>query len=322
MTYARILATGAYLPEKILSNQELTHFLDTSDEWIKARSGITQRHIAAQDENTSDLAYYAAKDALERAEIPAKNIDMIIVATSTPDHTFPSVASALQNRLACRTIICFDIQAVCAGFIHALITAEQYIKTGMVENALVIGAETFSHILDWQDRSTAILFGDGAGAVLLQADKEPGILSRVLHTDGRYKELLYVPKGPGSASAIRDNLSPYLQMRGREVFKLAVKSLTSLVGELLQQADIQAKDLDFLIPHQANLRIIQSVAEHLDISLDKVIITIDQHANTSAASVPLALHQGITSRRIQRGDKLLLEAFGGGFVWGGSIIRY
>lgn len=320
MTYAKIIATGSYLPERIMSNAELSTFLDTSDEWIRSRSGIEERRLAASDESTSDLAYHAAYNALEQSPITAQDLDMILVATSTPDHIFPSVASTLQHRLACRDIAAFDLQAVCAGFLYALITAEQFIRAGMIRTALIVGAETFSHIVDWHDRRTAILFGDGAGAVVLQASDEAGIVARVMHCDGAYKDMLYVPYGAGNAA--HSEASPYIQMQGGEVFKISVKKMSALVEELLAQAQMRSEDIDFLIPHQANERIIHAIAHSLHLPEDKVILTIAKHANTSAASVPLALDAGIRQGRIHAGDTLLLEAFGGGFVWAGTIVRY
>ena len=304
MIYSKILSTGSYLPQRIMTNQEFAERMDTSDEWIRTRTGIEQRHIAAPDESSTDLAFYAARDALERADI------------------FPSNASQLQTRLGCPAIVAFDMQAACSGFVFALATADNFIRAGNSKRALVIGAEVFSNILDWSDRSTAILFGDGAGAVILEAAGEPGIHGSVLHSDGRYKDLLYVPRGSGSPASTLSDRMPFIHMEGREVFKVAVRSLAGLVTELLEQQQMQAEEIDFLIPHQANLRIIKATAEHLNLPLEKAILTVAEHANTSAASIPLALDYGIKNGTIQRGHKLLLEAFGGGFVWGGSIITY
>ncbi|MDO4776372.1 MAG: beta-ketoacyl-ACP synthase III [Cardiobacteriaceae bacterium] len=322
MIYSRISATGSYLPERVIKNDELRQYFDTSDEWIRTRTGIAQRHIAAEHESCADLAFRAASRALETADLQGSDLDLIIVATTTPQHTFPSVASQLQHLLKARSIPAFDIQAVCSGFVYALSIADNFIKSGQCKRALVVGAEIFSNILDWQDRTTAILFGDGAGAVILEASDEPGIYGSILHSDGSQRELLWVPKGPGSAKANRDTLSPHVHMQGREVFKVAVRSLSSLVNELLELCQMRAEDIDFLVPHQANLRIIRSTAEHLNLPMEKVIVTVDRHANTSAASVPLALDDGIRSGKIRRGQTLLLEAFGGGFTWGGCILAY
>ena len=322
MIYSKILSTGSYLPQQVMTNHDFAERMDTSDEWIRTRTGIEQRHIAAANESSTDLAYYAARDALQVANIDPASIDLIIVATSTPEHLFPSNASQLQMRLGCGNIPAFDMQAACSGFVFALATADNFIRAGSRKRALVIGAEVFSNILDWSDRSTAILFGDGAGAVILEASDTPGIHGSVLHSDGRYKDLLLVPRGSGSpADSLADRL-PFIHMEGREVFKVAVRTLSGLVGELLEQQHMQTEDVDFLIPHQANLRIIKATAEHLNLPMEKVILTVAEHANTSAASIPLALDYGIKNGTIQRGHKLLLEAFGGGFVWGGSIITY
>ena len=322
MIYSKILSTGSYLPQQVMTNHDFAERMDTSDEWIRTRTGIEQRHIAAANESSTDLAYYAARDSLQVANIDPASIDLIIVATSTPEHLFPSNASQLQMRLGCGNIPAFDMQAACSGFVFALATADNFIRTGSSKRALVIGAEVFSNILDWSDRSTAILFGDGAGAVILEASDTPGIHGSVLHSDGRYKDLLLVTRGSGSpADSLADRL-PFIHMEGREVFKVAVRTLSGLVGELLEQQHMQAEDIDFLIPHQANLRIIKAMAEHLNLPMEKVILTVAEHANTSAASIPLALDYGIKNGTIQRGHKLLLEAFGGGFVWGGSIITY
>lgn len=305
-----------------MQNDELRRYFDTSDEWIRTRTGIAQRHIAAEHESTTDLAFQAAQRALAEAGLSGKDIDLIIVATTTPQHTFPSTASQLQYRLGAGSIPAFDIQAVCSGFIYALTTADSFIKSGMYRRVLVAGAEVMSNILNWEDRTTSILFGDGAGAVILEASDRPGIHGSVLHSDGSQRELLWVPQGPGSASEQKSTLSPHIHMQGREVFKVAVRSLSSLVNELLEQCGMQADDIDFLVPHQANLRIIRSTAEHLNLPMDKVIVTVDRHANTSAASVPLALDDGIRNGKIRRGQTLLLEAFGGGFTWGGCILTY
>lgn len=322
MTYSRIRATGSYLPARTMLNDELRQYFDTSDEWIRARTGIVQRHIAAEHESSTDLAFHAASQALADAGLKGADMDLIIVATTTPQHTFPSTASQLQHRLGAGAIPAFDVQAVCSGFIYALTIADNFIKSGQYRRVLIVGTEVMSNMLDWQDRSTAILFGDGAGALILEASDTPGIYGSILHSDGSQRELLWVPQGPGSARQERSALSPYVHMQGPEVFKVAVRSLSSLVNELLALCQMQADDIDFLVPHQANLRIIRSTAEHLNLPMEKVIVTVDRHANTSAASVPLALDDGIRSGKIQRGQKLLLEAFGGGFTWGGCILTY
>lgn len=322
MTYTRILGTGSYLPERILTNEELSSSIDTSDEWIRTRTGIEQRHIAAPDESSTDMAEQAARRAMDSAGVSSADLDLIIVATSTPEHVFPSNATQLQARLDCASIPAFDMQAVCSGFVYALSTADKFIKCGGYRHILVVGTELFTNALNWEDRTTAILFGDGAGAVVVGASDEPGIYGSVLHSDGNYKELLWAPQGPGSSANDYATRSRYVQMQGREVFKVAVRSLTSLVGELLDACQFKAEDIDYLVPHQANLRIISATAEHLNMPMDKVIVTINKHANTSAASVPLALDHGIRSGKIQRGHNLLIEAFGGGFTWGGCILTY
>lgn len=322
MIYSKILGTGSYLPERIVTNEELSEKMDTSDEWIRARTGIEQRHMAAPNESSADMAEQAAKRAMESAGVGPQDLDLIIVATSTPEHLFPSNATQLQARLGCSNIPAFDMQAVCSGFIYALSTADKFIKCGGYHRILVVGAELFTNALNWEDRTTAILFGDGAGAVVIGDSEEPGIYGSVLHSDGNYKELLWAPQGPGSSAVDYPVRERFIKMQGREVFKVAVRSLSSLVGELLEECNFKAEDIDYLVPHQANLRIISATAEHLGISMDKVIVTVNKHANTSAASVPLALDHGVRSGKIQRGQNLLLEAFGGGFTWGGCILTY
>lgn len=322
MNYARIIGTGGYLPEQVLSNAELEQRVDTSAEWIRERTGIEQRHVAAEGETTSDLAYHAAQRALEMAEIPATSLDLIVVATTTPDHVFPSVATQVQERLQAFGCAAFDVQAVCSGFIYALSVAEQFIRTGAARRALVIGAETFTRILDWTDRGTCILFGDGAGAVVLEASSEPGIISSHLHADGRYKELLWVPNGVSSGYARTRENAAFVHMKGNEVFKVAVNTLGRMVEETLTANQLSPADLDWLIPHQANLRIITATARKLHMPMEKVVVTVQNHANTSAASVPLALDTAVRDGRVQRGQLLLLEAFGGGFTWGSALVRY
>lgn len=322
MIYSKIVSTGSYLPHKILSNHDLSQIMDTTDEWIQSRTGITQRHVVADDESSTDMCEKAALAALAASPYQAEDIDFIIVGTSTPEHLFPSNASQLQARLKCRNIAAMDISAACSGFIYALATADAYIKSGMAKRALVIGADVLTNNMDWNDRNTAVLFGDGAGAVIIEASEEAGIHGFSLHSDGSCCHLLLAEKGPGSPRNTLSQRSPYIQMQGREVFKVAVKSLSGLVVELLEQCQMQPQEIDFLVPHQANLRIISATAEHLQLPMEKVIVTVDKHANTSAASVPLALDYGIRSGKIQRGQKLLLEAFGGGFTWGGCILSY
>lgn len=322
MIYSQLIATGGYLPADILTNDDLAKIMDTSDEWIRARTGITQRHVAADNEDSIDMAYHAAQDALANGDCAVEDIDFIVLATSTPANIFPSNAVQLQARLGCRNIGAFDIEAACSGFVFALATADAYIRSGLAKKVLVVGVDKMTATLDWHDRNTAVLFGDGAGAVILSASETPGIQGTVLHSDGKQNKLLWVPGGLGEAQNDKGMLPSTVQMKGREVFKIAVKSLASLVNELLETCQMQAADIDFLVPHQANLRIIQATADHLDLSMDKVIVTVDKHANTSAASVPLALNHGIRTGKIRKGQNLLLEAFGGGFTWGGSILTY
>lgn len=320
MLHAHILGTGGYLPVRRVSNEDLSKIVDTSDEWITSRTGIKARHIAAQDEQTSDLAVKAAQAALADAGIDAVDIDLIIVATSTPDMTFPATACIVQNKLGIAGCPAFDVQAVCAGFMYALATANAYIKSKMATKALVIGAETFSRLLDWSDRRTCVLFGDGAGAVILSAsEQEGGILHTELRADGAYSHILQTP-GKIVSGDIQD--SPYLHMDGQAVYKFAVKALARIAQEVMDKSGLLPTDIDWIIPHQANLRIIESTARHLNVPMDKVIVTLAEQGNTSAASIPLALDQGIKSGRIQRGQTLLLEGIGGGFAWGAVTIKY
>lgn len=314
---------GSYLPEKIITNKQMEDLVDTTDEWIIERTGIKQRHIAAEGELTSDLAIKAAQRALTAASLTANDIDLIVLATSTPDQTFPSTATRVQAALGMEKGAAFDVQAVCSGFIFALATADNFIRSGQVKHALVIGAETFSRILDWKDRATCVLFGDGAGAVVLSAgpstntNKDQGILSSHLHSDGRYNELLYVDGGVSSTQS-----TGYLRMRGKEVFRHAVTNLANVVKEALEFNDMTTDDVDMVIPHQANKRILDATIRKLKIDPAKVAITVDKHANTSAASIPLALDEMIKQDRIARGDIIVLEAMGGGFTWGSCLIRW
>lgn len=318
-----VAGTGSYLPEQILTNSDLEKTIDTTNEWIIERTGIKRRHIAADDEVTSDLAVNAAKKALESAGIDVAQIDLIVVATSTADQTFPSTATTVQRKLGITTGAAFDVQAVCSGFIYALTIADNFIKAGQAENVLVIGAEIFSRILDWKDRTTCVLFGDGAGAVVLKAstgegeNTDQGILASRIHSDGRYNDLLYVDGGVASTGTIG-----HVRMKGREVFRHAVVNLASVVGEVLDDLNMTSGDINWIVPHQANKRILDGTARKLKVSPDKVVVTVQDHANTSAASIPLALDVAVRDGRITRGDILILEAMGGGFTWGACLLRW
>jgi len=322
LSYARIVGTGGYLPETVLTNAELEKRVNTSTHWILERTGIEQRHIAAPGETTCDLAETASRRAIEAADIDPATIDLIIVATTTPDHIFPSVASQLQDRLGHYGCAAFDVQAVCTGFVYALSIADQFVRAGNSRCALVVGAETFTRIIDWQDRGTCILFGDGAGAVVVQAAAEPGILSSHLHADGRHKHLLWVPAGVSAGYDQTRQNAAYVEMRGSEVFKVAVNTLARSVQEALANNDLTIDAIDWLVPHQANERILLATAKKIGLPLNRVVMTVQTHANTSAASVPLALDVAVRDGRIQRGQTLLLEAFGGGFTWGTVVLRY
>ena len=323
MLRSRVIGTGSYLPARILTNDDLAARLDTSDSWIVERTGIRERRIAADGELTSDLAVAAARPALESAGLAAADIDLIVLATATPDRTFPATATAVQAKLGMTRGAAFDVGAVCSGFIYALSVADSMLRSGQAKTALVIGAETFSRILDWEDRSTAVLFGDGAGAIVLRAEEcagtpaDPGVLGCRLHSDGRHAELLYVDGGPSSTGTVGK-----LRMRGREVFRHAVVNLAAVMGEVLAEAGLTAADVTWLIPHQANLRILEATARKLDLPVERVVVTVDAHANTSAASVPLALDTAVRDGRVRPGDLLLLEAMGGGFTWGAAAIRW
>ena len=318
-----VLGCGAYLPARIVTNHDLSRRLDTTDEWITERTGIKQRHIAADGELTSDLGVKAAERALADAGVAAGEIDLIVVATSTPDETFPATATRIEARLGIADAIAFDLQAVCSGFIYALATADNFLKAGQAKTALVIGAETFSRILDWTDRSTCVLFGDGAGAVVLRATPvngngtARGILSTHLHADGRFHDALYVDGGPSSTGTVG-----HLRMAGSEVFRHAVAKLAAVVEEALAANGMTGADVDWLVPHQANKRIIDGMARRLGLGSNRVVVTIDHHANTSAASIPLALAEATADGRLKRGDVVLLEAIGGGLAWGASVIRW
>jgi 3-oxoacyl-[acyl-carrier-protein] synthase III len=321
--HSRIVGTGSYLPEKVLTNADLEKMVDTNDEWIVSRSGIRERHIAAEGETTGDLAFHAATRALEAAGLAAGDVELIVLGTTTPDLIFPSTACLLQHRLGANGCPAFDVNAACSGFIYALSVADQFIRSGMVKNALVVGAETLSRMVDWTDRGTCVLFGDGAGAVVLKADSEAGIISTHMHADGGKKELLYNPAGVSVGfDTTLPNAGVKVLMAGSDVFKYAVKALDSVVEETLQANGLDKHDLDWLIPHQANLRIIEATAKRLEMPMDRVIVTVDRTGNTSAGSVPLALDEAVRSGKVQRGQLLLLEAFGGGFTWGSALIRY
>ncbi|HEX2826126.1 MAG TPA: beta-ketoacyl-ACP synthase III [Burkholderiales bacterium] len=317
--YSRIVGTGSYLPEKILTNRDLEKLVDTSDEWIYTRTGIRQRHVAAEQENASDLALAASRRALTAAGLTPQDIDLIIVATTTSDMVFPSTACILQAKLGVKNCPAFDMQAVCSGFVYALATADQLMKSGQYRNALVVGAEVYSRILDWKDRSTCVLFGDGAGAVVLSRSDQPGVLASRLHADGSYAHILSVP---GSVSRGEIAGRPLLQMEGNAVFKFAVKVLSEVADETLHAAGIDKSQIDWLVPHQANIRIIQSTAKKLGLSMERVIATVERHANTSAASVPLALDEAVRDGRIREGHNVLLEGVGGGFTWGAVLVRW
>ena len=317
--YSRITGTGSYLPEKILTNVDLERIVDTSDEWIRTRTGITQRHIAREDQVASDLALHACQNAMQAAGVTNQDIDLIIVATTTPDMIFPSTACILQNKLGIENCPAFDVQAVCSGFVYALATADMFVSSGKCRNALVVGSEIYSKILDWNDRSTCVLFGDGAGAVVLSQSDQPGILSTHLHASGSHSNIL---SAPGCISGGKVQGTPYINMEGNAVFKFAVKVLEEVVQEAVAKNNLQSTDIDWLIPHQANIRIIQSTAKKLGLPMDKVVVAVDKHGNTSAASIPLALDIAVRDGRIQNDQLILLEGVGGGFTWGAVLLRW
>jgi 3-oxoacyl-[acyl-carrier-protein] synthase-3 len=317
MTYSRIIGTGSYLPERVVDNHEFARRLDTSDAWIRERTGIVQRHIAAQGQASSDLALEASRRALQAANLEAQDIDLIIVATSTPDYIFPSTACLLQAKLGVKGCAAFDLQAVCSGFVYALATADSFIRSGQHQKALVVGAEVFSRILDWNDRGTCVLFGDGAGAVVLAAAAAPGVHASRLHADGSHVDLLSVPGNVCGGKVIG---SPFLQMNGQGVFKFAVRVLEESARETVAAADMRLEDIDWLIPHQANVRILEATARKLGLPREKLVITVDHHGNTSAASVPLALDEYVRAGTIRPGHRLLLQGVGGGFTWGSSVV--
>jgi 3-oxoacyl-[acyl-carrier-protein] synthase-3 len=317
--YSRIAGTGSYLPEKVLTNRDLERMMDTSDEWIVARTGIRERHVAADGEMASDMALQAAQRALGAAGIRPDEVGLVVFATTTPDMVFPSTACILQAKLGVSGGPAFDVQAVCSGFVYALSTADLFIRTGQCRYALVVGAEIYSRILDWNDRSTSVLFGDGAGAVVLAASDSPGLLATRLHADGRYARLLAVP-GQVCSGGVRGN--PYVTMDGGAVFKFAVRVLSEVAEEVLASADVPLTQLDWLIPHQANVRIIEATARKLGLPMERVVVTVEKHANTSAASIPLALDEAVRDGRIRSGQHVLLEAVGGGFTWGACLLKW
>jgi len=322
LSYARITGTGACLPAKVLTNADLERMVETSDAWIRERTGIRERHVAAEGETTCDLAEAAARRALDAAGIEARKIDLIVVATTTPDRVFPSTACLLQARLGIHGCAAFDVQAVCTGFVYALAVAEKFIRTGAARRALVVGAETLSRILDWNDRSTCVLFGDGAGAVVLEASERAGILSTHLHADGHYEHLLTVPAGISEHPERFRSGEATVRMKGNEVFRMAVNTLGRMVTEVLHANGLKKADIDWLIPHQANIRIIAATARKLDMPMERVVVTVDRHGNTSAASIPLALDTAVRDGRVQPGATVLMEAFGGGFTWGAALLRF
>ncbi|HEX2651221.1 MAG TPA: beta-ketoacyl-ACP synthase III [Burkholderiales bacterium] len=317
MIHSRIAGTGSYLPPRIVTNDDLAKKLDTSDEWIRERTGIRQRHIADESQASSDLALEASRKALEAAGVAASDLDLIIVATSTPDFVFPSTACLLQAKLGAKGGAAFDVQAVCSGFVYALSVADSMIKTQSIKKALVVGAEVFSRILDWNDRGTCVLFGDGAGAVVLVAGEQPGIHASVLHADGSQSGILSVP---GNVCGGKILGSPYLQMQGSQVFKIAVKVLDEVARETLAAAKMKPEDVDWLIPHQANVRILEATAKKMGLARDKLVVTVDHHGNTSAASVPLALDEYVRAGKIKAGHRVMLQGVGGGFTWGASLV--
>jgi 3-oxoacyl-[acyl-carrier-protein] synthase-3 len=317
MIRSRIIGTGSYLPPTVLTNDELSKRVDTSDAWIQERTGIRQRHIADKSQSSSDLALEASRRALDAAGLKPEQIDLIVVATSTPDFVFPSTACLLQAKLGVKGSAAFDIQAVCSGFVYGLATADNFIRAGTHKRALVVGAEVFSRILDWNDRGTCVLFGDGAGAVVLEAGEQPGIHASILHADGSYAGILSVPGNVCGGSVVG---SPFLQMQGNQVFKIAVKVLDEVAREVADASGVRLEDVDWLIPHQANVRILEATAKRVGLPREKLVVTVDHHANTSAASVPLALDEYVRAGKIKAGHKVMLQGVGGGFTWGASLV--
>ncbi len=322
MTYSRIAGTGRYLPERVLTNADLEKMVDTSDEWIRTRTGVERRHIASDEQTCSDLCVIAAQRALDAAGITAADVDLVIVGTTTPDVLFPNIGTIVQHRLGIPPCPAFSLEAACTGFLYALSTADKFVRTGESKHALVIGAEVLSKIVDWSDRSTCVLFGDGAGAVVLEPSEEAGIISTHLGADGQYRDLLYYPYGASKDLCKTAQEDAKIMMKGNEVFKVAVKTLGGVAEQALTSNGIDKNDLDWLVPHQANLRIIQATAKRLELPMEKVILTVQDHGNTSAASVPLAFDTAVRDGRIERGQLVLMEAFGGGFTWGSALLRY
>ena len=322
MTYTRIAGTGRFLPEKILTNFDLEKMVDTTDEWIRTRTGVERRHVVDENMTTSDMCVEAAKKAMAEAGVTTEDIDLVIIGTTSPDLIFPNIATLVQHRLGIPACTAFSLEAACTGFIYALTTADKFIKAGQSQCALVIGAECITKLLDWDDRNTCVLFGDGAGAVIAKPSDEPGLITCHLGADGQYKELLYYPVGASKDLYKAGTDDAAIMMEGREVFKVAVNTLGNVAQEALESAGISKEELDWLVPHQANIRIIQATAKKLDLPMEKVILTVQDHGNTSAASVPMALDVGIRDGRIERGQLVLMEAFGGGFTWGSVLMRY
>lgn len=322
MIYSRITGTGSYLPPKIMTNKDLESIVDTSDQWIFERTGIRQRHVA-EEQGASDLALVAAQRALEMAGKDPEDVDLIVMGTSTPDLVFPSTACLLQRKLGIKNGgAAFDVNAACAGFSYALSVADKFVRSGTNKCVLVVGSEAMTRLMDWTDRTTCVLFGDGAGAVVLEASEEPGILSTHIHADGQYEDLLYVSGGISSPAAMMKAEGAFLKMKGNEVFRTAVRTLGRIVDETLEANQMTKADIDWLVPHQANIRIIQATAKKLNMSMDNVVVTVAEHGNTSSASIPLALDVAVRDGRIKRGDTILLEAFGGGFTWGSALVRF
>jgi 3-oxoacyl-[acyl-carrier-protein] synthase-3 len=321
MTYSRIVGTGRYLPERIMTNADLEKIVDTTDEWIRTRTGVERRHVVEPEQTTSDMCVEAAKKAMDAAGVKPQDIDMVITGTTTPDLIFPNISTIIQHRLGIPACTAFSLEAACTGFIYALTTADKFIKAGEAKCALVMGAECITKLIDWSDRNTCVLFGDGAGAAVVVPSEEPGIISTALGADGQFKELLYYPVGQSKNLAVAGTEDANIIMKGNEVFKVAVKTLGAIAEEALTKAGVTKEELDWLVPHQANIRIIQAMAKRLNMPMDKVIVTVQDHGNTSAASVPMALDVGIRDGRVKKGQLVLMEAFGGGFTWGSVLMR-
>ena len=321
MTYSRIVGTGRYLPERVMTNFDLEKIVDTTDEWIRTRTGVERRHVVAEDQTTSDMCVEAAKVAIDDAGIDISDIDLVITGTTSPDLIFPNISTLIQHRLGIPACPAFSLEAACTGFIYALTMADKFIRLGDSKCALIMGAECITKLMDWSDRNTCVLFGDGAGAVIVKPSEEPGIISCHLGADGQYRDLLYYPVGASNQLAKAGTDEAAIQMTGSEVFKVAVKTLGGIAAETLEKAGVKQSELDWLIPHQANIRIIQATAKRLDLPMDKVILTVQDHGNTSAASVPMALDVGIRDGRVKKGQLILMEAFGGGFTWGSVLMR-